>query len=393
MACIIAMLAYLVYTSLYALDINPFQVYLHAGQSVLDGKSPYLAVRGIALFKYGTWVSLVFGGMALLPPLLFVLIFYGVGIGFYVYALLRLLRVLTPIHQYKRIIVLLFAALGAYVGFMFNQNQLQVNQFLIAWIILGLINYKEGKWLWAALFLAFATTLKIFPLALVLLLFLDFRPKFIIGFIVFTVVLVLAPSAYWGWEYHSSLLQEWIQLNLANTAGRFGKDALFYTSLHAFFELNTGKNFQIPLLFVAGIFGLLLAVVFRVRLRTMQSHHTTYLILLITSYFILFNPRAESPTMILLTPGMILLFLNFIHTRTTYGSTRWNTGSLISLGIIFFLCFLSITDIVPKPARDWLRFHGVQTVGTVLLFLFSWLLLWIKPLSKQVITDCSSFND
>ena len=150
----------------------------------------------------------------------------------------------------------------------------------------------------------------------------------------------------------------------------------FFLGLKAFLEVNFGwvlqQGYVWVLLVSAALVGLP-ACWLRWKVGVFQ--HETLMLLLVTAlaWILLFSTRTEGPTLVLIAPiyGYALWWIMKID------AVQFRRIALSALVLVFILTSLSTSDLFRSTIVHELSWqHNLRTVGLMITFIFTTILLW-----------------
>ena len=98
--------------------------------------------------------------------------------------------------------------------------------------------YTQGRYVLAAILIAWAANMKIYPLVLMLLLFLDLRWRFVVSSVLTHAILLLLPYLFLGVDQANMLYHRWYELLLMDKTFTYDDWVHHFISLKAFLESN-----------------------------------------------------------------------------------------------------------------------------------------------------------
>ncbi|MGH7223611.1 MAG: glycosyltransferase 87 family protein, partial [Gemmataceae bacterium] len=255
------------------------------------------------------------------------------------------------------------------------------NPLIIGLLLAALAAVDRERWSWAALFVALATTVKVYPLAIGLLLAAVYPRRFAPRLFVALALAAVLPFACQHWDYVYAQYGLWLQ--------RLGKDQRWDWPLHMAYRdlwllirlyhvpLTPRGYLGVQLVSAAGCAGLCLAL----RLRGRPRREVLAAILVLGScWMILCGPATESSTYVLLAPALAWMVFRAESERWP-GLLGWMTRVAF---LLFMLCM------VRGLWRGVHRIHalGLQPHATCLLSLtYGWLLVRELTRARQKRSD------
>ncbi len=324
--------------------------FVHAWEGhTLYGRSPQ---EFLDKNHYGPVFSLVMLPFALLPD--------KVGLTLWLVMLVAVLWVAIralPITEWQKNVMALFMG-NELLTAGFNA---QFNIAVAAIIIYTYVLIHRQQEFWAPLPFLLATFIKLYGVvALAFFFFVKDKPKFILGCVVWSVVLFLAPMAIASPEFVVQSYQEWYLALVVKNAANVSLVSYQDISVMGFFR-RLFENPQIPNLpFLAGgvvLFGL-------PYLRWSQFRHRTFQLLIVASTLIfpvLFSSASEGSTYIIVFAGLALWL--------ALQPTPWGVWVWVLVALAIFFATLNSTDLYPRAWRDFLRLHAVKAIPCLLIWL------------------------
>jgi hypothetical protein len=332
-----------------------FDIYAQAGRNWWAGQDLY-AAEGTAYFRYSPLFAVSMTPFSLLPDSwgnalwrIFNGLVCAAGIGAWA-------RKVLPSHLSSSqraalfLLVLPLAMHSLYNG--------QANLLMLGVLLLGLAAAAEGRWNWAAAWLALATLVKGYPLALALLLaVLYFRRiawRFVaalglgllLPFALQRPVIVAAQYRSWFAHLHEStvIMRERLR----------SLDHLFALGGH---ELAPRTWLLIQLL--SGLAVLVLCLL-QCRRPTDARQRLNWSFLLFSIWAVLFGPATEACTYAVVAPALAWALV-----EAADGPGHWRRESLLIVSL--FLMGPCVTDLVGGTIRNFATAHGSQPIGALLL--------------------------
>lgn len=376
-----------------------YQTFYYAANYFVEGLSPYARYPGFDLFKYSpsflAFPLLSLASLSLIPSaiawqVLSTLLYFMGG-----YLLFKLWlpgqatmnEVCDKLNNLPSWLVV-FATFLFLTDFHLNGIYLQSNTFVVAGMMLGMAFYIRKQWLLAAFVLAYVTNMKLFPVVLVLLLFVDLRWRFIAFTLLSHCVLAYLPFLLWGDELAITLYRDWLGTLIIDKELVYDARSIhFFLNLRAFLQLNFGIIFTTGYFFImlafAGLVGLLV-----IRLRFLgreQTHFSPsqlfHIFAVALLYILVFSPRTEGPTLVLLGPVYLITLWQLWGAASAYKKSM-----LWAFFGVFVLTSLSTSDLFRGTYLGVLSWeHDLRVIGMVLLFLLYlyWLVFPLQQLNAS----------
>ncbi len=339
----------------YAVGTNVVtKTYAFAAMRLGNRQTPYVAPSGERdWFKYSPLFGLAYRPFAALSPFTQAVSWAALNILFFWCGIRCWLT-------RKSSWVILFALLGASAELNISLLYQQVNALLIGIVLIALAAYRDQKFRTAGALLAIATNFKIVPVLFFLGLA-PFGPTLFLGAFIFSSLLLLALPALWlspsiNWALH----QTWLSILMKDAASPGLLDVQTVFSAWGLPSLGSFLRW-----FVLG--GTLVLL----WLRTRWNLKWEPWIALGSLCILLFSPRTESPTFVLMAPVYVLL--------CAYASTlpsSFRAALLGSLGLAFLTITFAYTDLAFFPAWPSHPPFSSKTIGS--------LQLWVVLAGMQV---------
>lgn len=330
-----------------------FPVYADAGRAWWAGANMYVKGDAPDLYRYSPAFAVLASPFALLPPavgnaawkLANVAVF---AVGLWVWAY----RVVPWAATRDRVAGLFFVAALASLGSFFNG---QANLTVTGFVLIALAALAGERWWLAAGFLAAATLVKVFPLALAAVLCVLYWRTLPLRFAVALLVGLALPFAAQRPEFVLDQTGEWLR-HLAETnerprAGHRSLDALL-----SFAGLDVSRRAFQALAAVAG------AVVLAVAVTTARRGSAREALAITAAWFltwaVLFGPSAENATFAILAPVLAWATVTAFERPGAWLERAWLVGCVYLIG-------LSTSD-AGGPYRQFFGKYHATTVGAVL---------------------------
>ncbi|WP_173291782.1 glycosyltransferase family 87 protein [Thiosulfativibrio zosterae] len=373
-----------------------YETFYKAVNYFKEGLSPYAQYPGFDLYKYSpTFLAfplLPMSGLPLIPSAILWQLISTLSYFLAGYWLFKLWftdnagfkQVMTSLSNLPSWLVILGTFLFL-TDFHLNGTYLQSNTIVVAGMMIGVALYIRKQWLWAALVLAFVTNMKLYPIVLVLLLFLDLRMRFIWATLFWHLLLIAIPFLLWGSETAIKLYSDWIGTLVIDKALVYQEPYIhFFLNLRAFLQVNFNLVFAESYFLIMLFFAALVGIAVLVQRWITQKHHFTQpqlMMILAASlmYILVFSPRTEGPTLVFLGPVYLITLWQLWHFNENSKSEMiW---ALISL---FVLTSMSTSDLFRGTfIHDWSWDFNLRVIGLLILFLVYLYWLFKPPVSIQ----------
>lgn len=263
-------------------------------------------------------------------------------------------------------------------------NNGQPNPLVLGLLLLALAAVDRDRWSLAALLVALATAIKIYPLAIGLLLAAVYPRRFVPRLLLALVLVVVLPFACQHWDYVSAQYALWLQ-RLGNDHRWYWPPHMAYRDLWLLIRLAhvplTPEGYRVVQLACAvGCAALCVALRWRGRPR---RELLAAILMLGTCWMTLCGPATESSTYVLLSPALAWA-LHAGESERWPRYLRWPTRLAF---LLFAVC------VVRGVWRDVNRVHGLglQPQGALLLSLV-YLVIFARTLARSRY-DRSSLGD
>jgi len=393
---LLLLLFILVFCVKIALGNGDFKVFLEAAKIVREGGSPYnkwlhVGGNGYCLYFYSPLWAIVLIPFTYLNNFIPNIAWLIANI-FFLYRTVFLLRRYLSIEKLtsKQIKIILFLTILMSIRFiLYNFGMIQMTLFILWSVLEGLRLFKNDKWVLGGLIIAFAINVKILPI--VILPYLIYRKEFraFISISIFSVLLLIIPSIYLGWDGNSFLLSEWWSvINPANSEHLIESDlgphsltALIPSLLtetqgdidikRNILSLNVDAAIRvlniIRILLVLFTFYFLKWPPFRKnKSNLLQLYELAYLFLIIPLIF----PHMQKYAFALVIPLYFyishFLVYNFKYRNIVIRNIRWY-AILILYGLSFVLMTLSTDGIIGRELNEITQHFKTITWGSILL--------------------------
>jgi hypothetical protein len=351
---IVLMAALAVFGYLYPWSHTVYPIYAQAGRNWWIGRDLY-AAEDTAYFRYSPLFAIAMTPLALLPDA------WGNGVwrilngavyAWGLWAWARRVRTPDPSADQRAAVLLLVLPVSA--ASMYNG---QANLLMLGALLLGLAAAAEDRWNRAALWLAAATLIKGYPLALALLLVAHAPRRFALRFAVALTVGLLLPFAaqrpeivwtqYASWVGHlrdSTVIMRERLRSLDHLLATYGHPL----SPDVFLQLQLG----------AGVVCLGLCLFLNRRAADSRQALRT-LFQFFAVWVVLFGPATEACTYAVIAPAITY------EVSEAFRQPRvWITRLLLIASL--FLMGPCTTDLVGLTVRNFANGHASQPIGALL---------------------------
>lgn len=333
---------------------NNYFIYKYAYLHAAEGKSLYGYFPGEYLDKihYGPLFSLIITPYALLPDWL--------GYSFWVVTLVTVLFIAVknlPVETWQKNLILLIAC----NEILTTSLNVQFNAIIAALTLFTFTLIHKEKNFWAPLPLLIGTFVKLYSIVGLAFFFLvKDKPKFILGCIVWSLVLFVLPMLISSPTYVISMYQEWFNDLVLKNNENISLTSHQDISVMGFVR----RLFQDPLIpnWPFLLFGVIIFGIPYLRIKSYSEISYSYLLLSSVLIFpVIFSSAAEGPTYILPFIGIGIWFAIQPDPRPRY--------TIILLVLAFLFASLNSTDLYPSSYRIFLREHSVKAIPCLLIWL------------------------
>lgn len=348
---------------------NNYSIFKYTYIHAIHGQTLYWESPGEYLDKnhYGPLFSLVFAPYAVLPDALGEFFFVGISVLLLLGAIYSL-----PLKEWQKNVMLLIC-FNELLTAGFN---VQFNITIAAIILFTYILAVREKELWSPLPMLVGTFVKLYGVvALAFFFFVKNKTKFILGGILWSIVLFAAPMILSSPEYVISMYSEWLKALVVKNTENISLTSHQDFSVMGFFRRTLGDSSIPNLPFL--ITGVLLFALPYVRIS--QYKNTAFQLLIVAStlmFPVLFSSASEGSTYIIVFVGIALWF---VIQPNPY---QWYHWAL--LGGAIFLASLNSTDLYPREFRSYLRLHAFKAVPCTLV--------WLRIIYELLTKDFSTYQ-
>jgi len=253
-----------------------------------------------------------------------------------------------------------------------SMNNGQANVLLMALLLAAGVAAVRDRWNLTTLFLAGACFLKIYPLAIALLMLLIYPRKLGWRFALALALGVALPFALQNPGYVWGQYDNWLQLLSRDDRRDFPLNQGYrdFLLLTRFFGLTLPSKIYlaIQLAAAAAVAGVCLRGRF---LNWPKQHLIQTLLALGCSWMVVFGPSTESSTFILIAPALAWALVDAFY----FARPTWSRATLVLVMAMFLTTFMATWF---PGGRDW--FYVLQPISAVLFFVER--LLRSSPVSR-----------
>ena len=381
------------------LGVGIYHTFITAAKGFFEGLNPYGRFPGNDYYKYGPFfLYFPMKFLLFIPEKIGGLVWQLSSVFLYCWGFLKILqrlKVKYKLFNKTKKQWFLFSILFPFVSlFDLNTNgiYLQSNSLMIGGWMLGLGFFLQKKYFLSGLLLAYFVNMKILPITFVFILFLSCNRKFFIYFFVGSLLFFAFPFGCLGFNSVVELYKSWFQVLSIDQKYSFGKNVHFYLSIRPFLESNFNYVWGDTYFYLPLIISILIGLFVRrdylslLKLKKIEwdKWYLVFLFSLSVTFTMLFNPRTEGPSLILLAPVYGLMFLGLnIQAKN---NKKWINLILLSyFYFCFFLTSLSCSDLFSYTLIGKISWnYNLRFIGILLLFLIHFFALLNQKLYKKL---------
>jgi hypothetical protein len=330
-----------------------YPIYVPASRRWWLGEDIY--VRLVDYYRYSPLFAILLTPLASLPDSWGGSIWKALNIGVYAVGLASACRHLLPVRLSRnQLAALWLLALPLSFHSMYNG---QANLIMLGTVLLGLSAAARGQWNRAALWLALATLIKGYPLALALLLSALYLRQFAPRYALFLAAGLLLPFATQSPDTVAEQYASWYHhLTDSTTIMRERLRSVDYVFLCYKMPISPGTFMLMGVLGGAGTLGTCLLWARRL---SEPRALLTRVYLLFAVWVVLFGPATETCTYVILGPAVGWAIVE------AFGGPGGVARRWLLLGSLF-LMGPSVTDLVGPTLRNLAYDYAAQPVGALL---------------------------
>jgi hypothetical protein len=236
----------------------------------------------------------------------------------------------------------------------------QANLLMLGGVLLGMAAASRDSWNQAAGWLAVATLIKGYPLALALVLSALYPRRFAPRFAGALCVGLLLPFVAGPPHYVSSEYASWFN-HLRDSASIMRERLRSVDHLLSVFGHPLDPRVFLLAQLIVGMGILVACLVFRRRADLRQQLLQAFL--LFSAWVVLFGPATESCTYVVIAPA-----IGWALVESFGRPSRWSMRMLL----VVSLCLMgpAVTDMVGSTLRNFFGEHGSQPIGGILFLVF-----------------------
>jgi len=333
--------------SVWADRINIFDIYRYAFPHLLNHQNLYLYYLSQYrdLFKYSPTFAVFFAPFSVLPYYFSYFLWNNLCMMIIPVAIYRL-----PLETEKKSIICWFV----FIECLTCLQGTQANTIISALLVLSYAAFERKQLFWAALFIAIATYIKVFPIAgCALFLLYPGKGRFIGYFILCMIGLFLLPLCFitWDdliWQYHN-----WQRILQEDHENRFG------ISIVGLVTKNFGITHFWKLAIQIGCIGIFMSQYIRYKLFPLLEYRLYFMASLLLCV-VLVNHDAEDFSYCIAMIGVGIWYV--LQPRQ-----KWLAWSML-----LFVIVVSVfpVDPTPKPVIHFMVAHILKALPCTLLWLF-----------------------
>ena len=349
-------------------DINNFLIFRNVFWHTFNRENLYLPYPELYFDTnhYGPVFSVLIAPFALMPIAIGCFLWCMLNAWILYYAISKL-----PLTKQQQLGILLITA----VEMMTSIHNVQFNPMLAGWIMLSYVLTQKKQYLWATFFIAAGMYVKLYGIiGLAFFWFCDDKPKFVLYFIGWVIVLFCLPMLISSPEFIIQSYKDWyqslVEKNASNvdlTAGSGMQDISLAGMIRRIFGLKHMPG--LPILLPAALLYLLPFL--RISQFKEVGFRLSYLALALIGV-VIFSSSAESPTYVIAVAGAAVWYV----IQDDLKFKPW----VIMLILLFILTIFSPTDIVPRYIRE--HFVVKYSLKALPCFLI-WCVLIVQLLKKD----------
>ncbi|HWB10970.1 MAG TPA: glycosyltransferase family 87 protein [Pirellulales bacterium] len=355
-----------------------YDIYVGAARRWLAGEPIYVLARDY--YRYSPLFAVALGPLAVLPDGASAAAWKIINCGVFALGLRAWASRLSPRPlSANEIAAQLLLAIPVALHSLYNG---QANLMMLGSLLFGMAAAGEGKWNRAAMWIAWATLIKGYPLALAMILAVLFPRQFAGRFFASLAAGLLLPFAtarpavvvmqYQGWWHHLRDSTEIMRERLRSI------DQLFVVCGDPLSE----RTFAL-LGALAGA-AVLLVCISAARRCASRRDTVFWVFLWFSLWVLLFGPATEACTYVVAAPAIAWALVEAWHRHAWWPERGVLVASLLMMGPM-------VTDLFGKLIRDFSNEHGSQPVGGLLLL--GWLIVeWRRSTSAGDGAAVSSTN-
>lgn len=347
---------------------NNYLIFKYTTIHSLNGENMYGVHPGEYFDKnhYGPFFALLFAPFALLPNWLGHLLWVTVLTGSLYFSIRRL-----PLEEWQKNGIMLIC----FNDLLTASFNVQFSIAVAAMVLYTFILIWERRDFWSPLPILAGAFVKLYSIVgLGFFLFVKDKWRFILGCIVWSVVLFVIPMVLSSPQYVVDMYFQWYKYLVIKNSQNANLVSWQDISIIGFVRRSFG-NPDVPtwpfLLSLVILYGASL-------LRFSQYKNPAYQFLFLASTLIfpvLFSTASESSTYIIVFVGIAIWFV-------IQPQLDWKIWTLLILAFVFGS--LNTVDIYPQTMRTWMRVHSIKALPCTLI--------WLRILYEMMFKDLSGYK-
>lgn len=352
-----------------------FRVYYHTAQTFLNKGDIYFRDKEeVTPFKYSPFFAFLSCPLGLFPVKHAAMLFFIINFlsTFGLFYLSRKLFIDKPLDSKSAFFLYFLTALFAGRFILQVWDSGQINIIMYALVVLSLFLFSKGKDILGAIFLSTAILFKYTPALFIPYLILRKKNRAALWTIVFTMLWLIVPAGYVGFEKEFQYLTSWLP-SISQTSLDMGsyadfKNQSFYSMFIRFlspteYSVNVLSLNFFQAKFLGFLGSLLLYVLAVLPKKNASPEQSKYDLALLFICLPLFNPNAWMINFAaLVVPYMVLIYYLMQRGKKDF-------FVFICVGAAFILTSLMSQDIVGNDLENWATELSCVTVGALFLFM------------------------
>jgi hypothetical protein len=292
--------------------VYAFNDYMHAGAHWIRGEYLYGNWRG---FIYSPIIAAFFVPLAILPPAIAYILWLLINVFVFLGGLVTFLKAnIVPGLKRESTALICLLLLPCALG---NLDVGQANPFVIGLLLFAMAAVHRERWSTAAFCIAFATYLKIYPLAVGMLICVMAPRRFIWRILLALLVLAVAPYLFQHWSYVTEQYHAWIGTRASDNRVNY---SIKYAPIDLWFLLHTIAHIPIPAWFYTFI---QITAGGHIALLSIWGLHKGWSsdrllcgqFFLVSIWMTLCGPATEAHTYLLMAPALVCALVNAFRDR------------------------------------------------------------------------------
>jgi hypothetical protein len=342
--------------------INNYYIYKEVFFNLIHQRNLYIPYPAhyFDTNHYGPFFGLIIAPFAIMPDAVGVVLWVMANAFVLYWAITQL-----PVHKQKQTAILLICA----HELMTSSYNVQINPLITALVIMAFVFIRKEKDFWAALMIMVGTYIKLYGIVgLAFFFFSEHKLKFIAGLIFWGVLFLLLPMLVSSYQFVLQCYHDWYKsLSEKDTQNALAsmQDISVKGMIHRIFKINLAELTVL----LPGVFLFLSSYL---RFRSFKNIRFQLLILASTLIFpIIFSSSSESPTYIIAFAGVAVWFMILPRPVSPF--------EVFLLVFAIIVTSLAPSDLLPKPARDFIRDYGLKALPCFVI--------WLRIVYETLITS------